>query len=56
MRRPLFLIALFFSFSIFANTHVPKETDSIEFHISPDDAVLSMIDSLMMDKYYNCFK
>lgn len=56
MRRPLFLIALFFSFSIFANTHVAKETDSIEFHISPDDAVLSMIDSLMMDKYYNCFK
>ena len=56
MHKPLSILAFLFSFSVLANTHVPKETDSLEFHITPDDAVLSMIDSLMMDKYYNCFR
>lgn len=56
MNKILLLTSLFFRFSSFASVIDAKETDSIEFHIAPDDAVLSMIDSLMMDKFYNCFR
>ena len=56
MNRILIVTSLFFSFSSFASVIEVKEADSIEFHIAPDDAVLSMIDSLMLDKFYNCFR
>jgi membrane-bound lytic murein transglycosylase D len=56
MSKLLFLATLLFTVSSFASVNETKETDSIEYTISPDDAVLVMIDSLMMDKHYNCFR
>jgi len=56
MNKIFLFSVLLFSVSSYASTNEVKETDSIEYHIAPDDAVLSMIDSLMMDKFYNCFR
>tara|TARA_B110000046_G_scaffold36706_1_gene40047 strand:- start:5386 stop:6861 length:1476 start_codon:yes stop_codon:yes gene_type:complete len=56
MNKTLLLSIIFFCFSSFTSAIEVKETDTIEFRIAPDDAVLSMIDSLMLDKFYNCFR
>ncbi|MBL4707571.1 MAG: LysM peptidoglycan-binding domain-containing protein [Flavobacteriales bacterium] len=56
MRNFLFISLFSISFSfVAANTDV-KETDSIRYSIAADDAVLIMIDSLMADRMYNCFR
>ncbi len=56
MSKLLFLTTFLFCISTFASVNELKETDSLEYTIAPDDAVLAMIDSLMMDKLYNCFR
>lgn len=56
MYKILFLTTLLFNIPAFASVNEVKETDSIEYKIAPDDAVLTMIDSLMMNKFYNCFR
>lgn len=56
MNKILFLTFVFFNISSFATVLEAKETDSIKLNIAPDDAVLKMIDSLMSDKFYNCFR
>lgn len=55
MRNIFFtLLFSFLSISSIAN-EVSKETDTIEYKISPDDRVLVMIDSLLSNKYFNSF-
>lgn len=54
MRKLFFLSSLLISVTAFARDI--NETDSIQFTIAKDDAVLTMIDSLMANKFYNCFR
>lgn len=55
--RYIILLGLFsISTIVGANPNNVKETDSIRFSITADDAVLSMIDSLMANRMYNCFQ
>lgn len=57
MRNTFLLFITLFSTSLFAiNDSEVKNTDSIEYKIAADDAVLVMIDSLLADKFYNCFR
>ena len=57
MRTALALFTFIFTLSTFAsNDGEVKNTDSIKYEIASDDAVLIMIDSLMADRFYNCFR
>ena len=56
MRKIFLFFTLFFSVAAFASDNEVEQTDSIVYTIAPDDAVLSMIDSLLNDKFYNCFR
>jgi membrane-bound lytic murein transglycosylase D len=56
MRKFFLFFTLFFSVAAFALDNEVEQTDSIVYTIAPDDAVLSMIDSLLNDKFYNCFR
>jgi len=51
MRKSIFF---FFSFLILCNVNA-KETDTLNYEVSADDAVLQMIDSMLANKYYNAF-
>lgn len=57
MKKILLSILLSTPLIGFASTNESetKEADSIKYKIAKDDAVLSMIDSLLSDKMYNCF-
>ena len=46
----------FFSFAAFALDNEVEQADSIVYTIAPDDAVLLMIDSVLNDKFYSCFR
>ena len=55
MKKALFLLFTICSISSIAGTFESKESDSIKYSISPDDKVLTMIDSLMAERYYERF-
>tara|TARA_B100000508_G_scaffold128518_1_gene114356 strand:- start:448 stop:1926 length:1479 start_codon:yes stop_codon:yes gene_type:complete len=55
MRLILLSFSVFLFFNVAAYEKLHEEKDTIGFKISPDDEVLSMIDKLMQDKYYNAF-
>lgn len=56
MKYKLCLVSLLFS-AVFSQASVSevKESDSINYSIAADDQVLSMIDKMLADKYYNAF-
>jgi len=57
MRKISLSFLILFGFNSFAtNVNEVKESDSIKYQIAKDDAVLAMIDSLMADRYFNCFR